>query len=786
MCLPARCLPLLLALALAACASPEEKAARYLQQAHQWMEQEEYDKARLEARNALQIQPKNAEAHFLLAKLAWRDENFDEMYGRLQLAVESDPGLIEARLRLGDLMIAGGDIRGAAEQAEAARKLDPERADVHLLAGKVLFGQGDRAGAIAEIDAALAKNPDFVDAISAKANILAMGGDVSGALVVLADGLTKATGSDADALRDFRVRLLGATGKDEELQAELKALIAQFPDRTSYRYQLLDFYSSRGQQEDMESLLRELMKADPDNQLLKLRLVNLLVRREQSEAAEKLLKDNIAKYPDSVELQLGLGDYYRYMKRSPEAMAEYRKAAAKWPDTTPEGQQARNRIIAQHAVNGEIDQAREAIASLLKVAPDNAEALLARATFLFAEGKYDEAIADLRTAVRREPTAEALLLLARSNVGAGDLVVAKDSYRRLLRDFPGNPQATRELALLLSEQGDAAGAAEILSGLVTARPDDKDASIALVQNLIAQRDLEAAEKEARRMMTQGIGGEQQLGQVLQAKGASGEALALYRAALEKDPNQADALEGMVNILLDTYRVPEAIAYLERYPKGHALASLLLSRAYVREGNVPAAREVLEQGIAEHPGDPRLYVERASLWPGDSPEQIADLERGWKERRGDPPIGLLLGSAYQRQGRTDDAIAVYEAVNTANPNDMVARNNLAALLLDHRKDKESLARALALARTLADSGEGIALDTLGWAYYRNGDMSNAVSTLERAVAAAEGNAEIQYHLGKAYVASGNSASARLHLKKALDLADAQAAFVADARTSLAAL
>ncbi len=137
-------------------------------------------------------------------------------------------------------------------------------------------------------------------------------------------------------------------------------------------------------------------------------------------------------------LQIALGDFYRYAGRSPEAMAAYREAAQKWAETTPEGLQARNRIVAQHTVDGNITQARAEIDAVLKAAPDNADALLSRATFAFLERKYDDAIADLRTVLRRQKSAEALLLLARSYVGIGDTVVAKDTYRRLIDDYPDN------------------------------------------------------------------------------------------------------------------------------------------------------------------------------------------------------------------------------------------------------------------------------------------------------------------------------------------------------------
>ncbi len=48
----------------------------------------------------------------ILAKVAWRDSKFREAFSHLQMAVESDPGLIEARLRLGDLYFAAGDAAG--------------------------------------------------------------------------------------------------------------------------------------------------------------------------------------------------------------------------------------------------------------------------------------------------------------------------------------------------------------------------------------------------------------------------------------------------------------------------------------------------------------------------------------------------------------------------------------------------------------------------------------------------------------------------------------------------
>ena len=786
--LPVLLLAPLLAL-LAACSPPEDKVAEHLKKAEAFMAAEDWKKAALEAKTAVQIQPKNAEAHLILAKLAWRESKFPEAFNQLTMAVESDPNLVEARLRLGDLYFSSGDVDAAAAQAEAARKLAPDRADVHLLSAKVFYLRKDIPGALAEIDAALAIDPAYVGAITAKAGLLAGQGDGPGALAVVDDGLTKTKGQDADVLRNFRLDLLRSSGDPKAYEEALLAMIQQFPDRTEYRYQLLDFYAGTGRLDDEERALRALVESDPGNPKPKVRLANRLVQKKDLAGAETLLKDGVAKYPDSAELKLALGDYYRATKRPAEAMTSYRQAVEQWPETTPEGLEARNRVVAQHTVDGNIKQARADVEAILKAVPDNAEALLTRAFFAFLDRQYDAAIADLRIVLRREESAEAALLLARSYVGSGDLVVAKDTYRMLLDRDPGNAAATKELAVLLSGEGDAAAATRILREFLAIKPDDTEASAALVQSLLAQRELEAAEAEAKRGVESGAGGatgEQQLGQVLQAKGSNAEALARYRAVLAKDPAQLQALEGLVTILLDTGRVAEAIDFLKGYPQDNLDAGLLLAKAYVKQGDIAAARAVHERAISQAPADVRAYIALAALEATDSPKQVAALQRGLKAVPGDPTLTIFLGSIHERQGRLDDAIAVYETAVAKNPADTMMTNNLVALLLDRGKDKASLARALELARSFATSSDPILLDTLGWAYFRNDDFPNAVLALERAVAVDRNNALLQYHLGKAYAAAGNPVGARQHLMLALEKGGDQADFADDARVSLGRL
>ena len=57
-----------------------------------------------------------------------------------------------------------------------------------------------------------------------------------------------------------------------------------------------------------------------------------------------------------------------------------------------------------------------------------------------------------------------------------------------------------------------------------------------------------------------------------------------------------------------------------------------------------------------------------------------------------------------------------------------------------------------------------MDTLGWVYYRLGELDKAVPLLEKAVDGAGQVPVLRYHLGMAYMANGQNVLAREQLEK----------------------
>jgi tetratricopeptide (TPR) repeat protein len=273
---------------------------------------------------------------------------------------------------------------------------------------------------------------------------------------------------------------------------------------------------------------------------------------------------------------------------------------------------------------------------------------------------------------------------------------------------------------------------------------------------------------------------------MHAKRSGSEAITAYKLALEKNPIARPPLQGLVRVLVDSKRPDEAIAYLNehlaRYPT-QVYPKFLLASVYAAKGEVKTSEMYFEEVIAAEPANIQAYGGLAALYPNDADTRIAIYRRGFEAAPENTTIGLLLGSEYERSELFESAIALYEEILQINPDNELAANNLAALLLDQRSDPESYARALELSVRFSESSQPALVDTLGWAYYRNGDIGNAIKYLEIAVAGADQSPLLHYHLGMAYFAAQETAPAREELEKATVLKQVKYPGVEEAQETL---
>jgi tetratricopeptide (TPR) repeat protein len=137
--------------------------------------------------------------------------------------------------------------------------------------------------------------------------------------------------------------------------------------------------------------------------------------------------------------------------------------------------------------------------------------------------------------------------------------------------------------------------------------------------------------------------------------------------------------------------------------------------------------------------------------------------------------------YEKEGNWEEAKKLCEKAHEIDPAAPMVAAELAFLYIEHGGDINA---AVSLAQTAKQKmpDSPITADALGWAYYKLGSASPAVTQLKEAVGKAPGNPVYQYHLGLAYIAARRFDLAGHSLQAALK-DDPNFPYAASARAAL---
>ncbi len=112
----------ILTMLVAGCGGPDQKKMKFYNKGKALYEKGDYVKAKLEFKNAVQIDPNFADAYYMLGLTAFRTGNLNEAYGSLSKAVDLQPNDVKARVELARVLLQGraydkatGDCRSRAE-----------------------------------------------------------------------------------------------------------------------------------------------------------------------------------------------------------------------------------------------------------------------------------------------------------------------------------------------------------------------------------------------------------------------------------------------------------------------------------------------------------------------------------------------------------------------------------------------------------------------------------------------------------------------------------------------
>lgn len=422
-------------------------------------------------------------------------------------------------------------------------------------------------------------------------------------------------------------------------------------------------------------------------------------------------------------------------------------------------------------VSGDLGGARQAFSRALEIDPGHMPALDNLVELDLMEKKVPQARQRYQAALAIHRNSLPLLMaLARLETRTGSIPAALEVLERAVKAHPDAQAPAQALAALYLRQGSTEKALALAQRMQGNQANQVDSLDLLAQAATAAGKhamaLDALQKLA---VLQSANAELQLRiartqMVLQNKPA---ALQSVRKAIAVAPNREDALALGSALLIDSRSFDDArkLARLaqQRQPAA-AIGFKLEADALLEAGKFDEAVVLYERGLSLQRSGPMLIALHRGLNAAGKHEAAQRQMLQWLAAQpADQPTRLYFASHLLQQGDHAGARREYESILERDPDNVLALNDLAWVLLQ-MKDPAAL-RLAEQAYKLAPSNPAVA-DTLAWILAESGKPARAVPLLKKALETAPTSAEIRLHYAHALFRSGDKRGARSQCEQLL--------------------
>lgn len=656
--LPLALIPVL----LLGCGSEGRKQA-YFDHGMELLARGDRTRARLEFKNVLQIDPRDARAWYQLGELDAAEHQWAEACDAYGKAIEFAPDDMQARLKRGQLLFNANELADALADAEAVVAAQPDSAAGLILRGVVLAGQGDLERALEDARAVLELDPGDRNALALLAQLELEDQDKQGAKSVLEAALEFHP-------RDVQLRLLLASlyqdeGDQRAVRGQLERLVQLQPHELSFVARLAGYLTKEGDLDGAEHVLRQAIETNPGQVQAKLLLVDWVVQQRGFDPAVSMLRDMIAAAPDPFEPTLALAELYRSASRADQAIEVYRSLQSREKDGARllQVQVALARLLLEE---GRLDEAEaEARAVLTRDARDP-NALLVRAAVALGRGDPGRAIADLRNLLQNDPASlPALRLLAEAHAAQHDEALAREALERAYEIAPADRRIALDLAQGCADAGDLQCALDVLRDRRDQDPGDAEVHDRLGQVYAAMSrsaDARAEFERAIQLQPAVAAPYARLAELQSLAGDPATAIATLRAGLAATGRDPALLLGLGMMLQDRGGDEEAgRIYQELLQRDLAtdaaannLAMLLVNRPHASADDLRRAAEL----VSRFEGSDQWVLLDTLGWVryrnGEFEQALPILEKAARLAGTPPPeMQYHLGMLYLRLGRADE-------------------------------------------------------------------------------------------------------------------------------------
>jgi tetratricopeptide (TPR) repeat protein len=475
-----------------------------------------------------------------------------------------------------------------------------------------------------------------------------------------------------------------------------------------------------------------------------------------------------------------------------------------------------------YRLRNEHDKAGEVLRGILKDDPENEPAVEQLTQLFLDEGQSSEAITLLEGMTNRTSSPLLFDLLGDAYTQTKDLPKAEQAYRKATELDPGELSHQRGLGQTLMSEEKFPEALIVYQKLAEAVPDDADIYLRIAQIYREMHQLDHAEENLLKARQYAPGNLEVMyneAMLYQAQGRDEDAIRVLSDAIAGVKGESAVLPSRRRSLAILYQELGQL-YKDRQNYQAAIftfnelghlgdeedrrARLLIMDAYRSAKDLPKALQAGKEALAKYPNDPAIRSSQALLLgeneqtddgvkmlrtqltksdaDRDTYLSIAQVyERGkrYKEAeeaaraaevlpgrpRDNEMVWFILGAIYERQKFFDKAEEEFKKSLAVNPKNGSVLNYYGYMLgdLGQRLDEAAdlVQRALK-----EEPYNGAYLDSMGWIYYRQNKLSEAETTLHRALERDAHDPTIHSHLGDVYAKLGRNELAAAEWEKSL--------------------
>ena len=734
-------------LALTACflvscsRDPNVRKQRYLESGMRYFDKGKYNEAAIQFSNSLQVDPAFAQAHYELAQTYLKLQQGERASQELNLAIDKfdkETDKDRARLDLANLFIAYRSYQRAKEQLDAAESRQLGNPSFLMARANYYAGIKNMPAALEEMQKAISLDPNRSD-------------------LYLNLAVLQMTAEQFDAAEN-----------------NFKKAVAIDPKAINAQLSLGEFYQFRGRLAEADQQYRHAMEIDPKNADPRSALIRLLVIEGKNKEAEDLARKTKQELSDDPAAYSMLGDYYFTLAKDLDrATTEYESVFRDHPRDA----QVRKNYIQLLILKNRLDDADKLNKEVLNTNHLDADALIFEAQIKLRQGHPNDAVTTLQDVLALDQdNAVAHYHLGMAYSQLGDRARAENEWREALRVRPDMLEADTALAGAALQKGDWSGLDRLASTIIQAQPNSPDGytlqAVAAIN--LKQRDkADASIQKAIEVAPRNPVGYIQLGTLRSLENRYADAEKAYLTVLELDPSSSEGLSGLMRVYLAQKDADKAIAaantQIAKSPNNSGFYDLLGTALFDNKKDYRGAEAALRKAtdLDKNNTDAILKLGQVLNAEGSGDQALALFQQAVKDHPRDVPLYLLLGEMLEAKHDWSGAKVAYQQLLEVQPENPIASNNLAYVMLQEGGNVDvALAMAQTARRGMPDSPN--AADTLGWAYYKKGAYASAIGLLQEAVKGRPDDASFHYHLGLAYQQAGKIPSAKEQLQKVLKI------------------